>query len=43
MVAPKSSAAGQASEAANKEICAQAVEVLAKELKAISDVTQELI
>ena len=42
MVAPKSLAAGQASGAANKEICAQSVEVLAKELKAISDVTQEL-
>ena len=38
----KSSAAGQASEAANKEICAQAVEVLAEELNSISDATQEL-
>jgi len=42
VVASKSSAAGQASEAANKEICAQAVEVLAEELNSISDATQEL-
>ena len=42
MVAPKSLAAGEASESANKKICAQAVEVLAKELKGISDATQEL-
>lgn len=39
VVASKSSAAGQASEAANKEICAQAVEVLAEELNSISDAT----